>query len=168
MRVLNLKEIFEREDSFEGKFLLRPEDLSLPADLGELREPVEVFLRITKSDRGYKVFLSILGEVELECSRCLELFYKDISQEKEKSLEYYPREENLSLSPEDLEVSFMDEPDILNVEELVREEIILSIPMKPLCSPECKGVSHPAFIINETEPRDPRFAILKNLLTGRR
>ncbi|NPA42281.1 MAG: DUF177 domain-containing protein [Aquificae bacterium] len=166
MTVLNLKEIFEKEEVFENRYVIKPEDLSFPADLGEIREPVEVFLRITKDKNGYRVFMNILGNVELECSRCLELFDKDISQEKEKHLEYYPKEDHLSLSPEDLEVSFMEEPDILNLEDLVREEIILSVPMKPLCSPHCTGVHHPALVLEEeSKPVDPRFAILKDLLT---
>jgi len=165
MTVLNLKEIFEKEEIFEQNYILRPEDLSLPADLGEVKKPLEVFIRITKDGSAYRVFLSLLGEVELECSRCLELFDKDISQEKEKLLEYYPQGERGALSAEDLEVSFLEEKDILYLEELVREEIILSIPMKPLCSPDCRGVGHPSLILEEEKPSDPRFAILKNLLS---
>ncbi len=166
MTVLNLKEIFERADSFESRYLIGPESLSFPADLGDLKEPVEVYVRIVKDNKGYRVFLNIVGSVELECSRCLEVFSKDISQEKEKHLSYYPREEHVALAPEDLEVSFMEEPDLLNLEDLVREEIILSIPMKPLCSPDCTGLHHQALLFEEEKgaPHDPRFAILRNLL----
>ncbi len=167
MTTLNLKEIFESFDVFEKSYVLQPEDVAFPAELGDIKEPLEVFVKITKDRDGYRVNLSIVGSVELECSRCLSTFSKDLSQEREKHIESYPTEENLSLSPEDLEVSFMEEPDIINLEELVREELILSVPMKPLCRPDCSGIHHHAFLFEEEKegPKDPRFAILKNLLS---
>ena len=166
MTILNLKEIFESLDVFERRYVLQPEDVGFPAELGEVREPIEVLVKITRERNGYRVNLSIIGRVELECSRCLSPFSKDISQEREKHIERYPTEETLSLSPEDLEVSFMEEPDLINLEELVREELILSVPMKPLCRPDCPGIDHRTYIFEEEQPTDPRFAILKNLLSG--
>ena len=167
MTLLNLKDIFEVQDIFERSYVIPPEDIAFPADLGDIKEPLEIFVKITKDKRGYKVNLNIVGSVELECSRCLSTFTKDISQEREKHIESYPIEESLHLSPEDLEVSFMEEPDIVNLEELVREELILSVPMKPLCRPDCSGIHHHAFLFGEEKegPKDPRFAILKNLLS---
>ncbi|HIQ31764.1 MAG TPA: DUF177 domain-containing protein, partial [Aquifex aeolicus] len=71
MTILNLREIFERFESFERRYVLGPEDISLPTELGDIKEPIEVRVRITKESEGYKVFMSISGSVELECSRCL-------------------------------------------------------------------------------------------------
>jgi uncharacterized protein len=165
MIVLNLKEIFERETRFEGRYSLSPQDIKFPPDMGEIKDPVEVYVEITRGERGYNVHLDIKGKVELECSRCMELFEKDLSQTKEKRIELYPSEESLVLSPEDLEVSFMEEPDLVSLEDLVREELILEIPMKPLCRPDCPGITSPHLLFEESErPGDPRFAILKNLL----
>lgn len=167
MITLDLKEIFERYDVFEGSYLITPESLSLPADVGEIRSPIRVSVRIERDKKGYNVELNIVGGVELECSRCLALFEKDLSQTTTKHIEAYPKEEHLSLLPEDLDVSFMEEPDIIVLEDLVREEILLNIPMKPLCRPDCPGVHHPTVIFEDekTTHKDPRFAILKNLLT---
>ncbi|MDQ7039182.1 MAG: YceD family protein [Aquificota bacterium] len=166
MIVLNLKEIFERETRFEGRYSLSPQDIKFPPDIGEIKEPVEVYVEITRDDRGYNVHLDIKGKVELECSRCLEVFEKDLSQTKNKHIERYPVEETIHLSPEDLDVSFMEEPDLISLEDLVREELILEIPMKPLCRPDCPGIDSPHLLFGDLEDRreDPRFAILKNLL----
>jgi len=165
MILLNLKEIFESFDVFERSYILTPEEVGFPADLGEIREPVEVFVRITKDRDGYKVNLSIVGGVELECSRCLSPFRKELSQEVEKHLESYPTGGSLYLSPQDLEVSFMEEPGVVDLSELVREEIILSVPMKPLCRPDCLGLHQaPPLMEEKDRPTDPRFAILRNLL----
>ena len=167
MITLNLKEIFERFDVYENTYTLDPESLSLPEELGSIREPVSIHIRITKDKEGYDVHLNISGNIELECSRCLSLFLKDLTQDRNKHIESYPDAEHIPLSEEDLEVSFMDEPDIIKLEELVREEIILSVPMKPLCRPDCPGEHHGALVLGEEKeaPRDPRFAILKDLLT---
>ncbi len=167
MVTLDLREIFERFEFFERSFTIQPEDIRLPAELGEIREPVRVHVHITRDEDGYAVRIDLEGSVELECSRCLEVFRKDLPRRLNKHIEHYPKEEHLSLTPEDLDVSFMEEPDVVNIEELVREEIILSVPMKPLCRPDCGGV-HPAHILEEGKDAaaDPRFAILKDLLTG--
>jgi len=167
MIILNLKEIFEKFDVFEEKYLIPPEDLSFPAEVGDIRSPVEVSVRIEKDRDGYNVKLKIRGNVELECSRCLEPFDKELFEDRNKHLERYPQEEHLSLSPEDLDVSFMEESDILILEDLVREEILLSVPMKPLCKPDCSGVHYQGVILEEEKEShgDPRFAILKDLLT---
>jgi len=165
MTILDLKDIFERFDVFEQSYTIEPEAIALPSDVGELKEPVKVYIRITKDNKGYKVHLTLEGGVDLECSRCLTTFRKEIVQDTEKHVERYPKEDHLSLSPEDLDVSFMEEPDILVLEDLVREELILGVPMKPLCRPDCPGTGHQAFIFEEEKHADPRFAILKDLLT---
>ncbi len=168
MTVLNLKEIFESFDVFEWSYTFEPGEIKLPAELGEIKEPLKVFIKITKDRKGYEVYLSMVGSVELECSRCLSPFTKDLSQERRKHVEIYPKEDSPSLSPEDLEVSFMEEPDVIDLEEIIREEVILSVPMKPLCRPDCPGIHHSSLLFEEEKGHtgDPRFAILKNLLSG--
>jgi len=74
MVVLDLKEIFEKFDVFESSYTIPPENLKLPAELGELREPVKVDVVIRKDENGYAVSIDMRGSVELECSRCLEPF----------------------------------------------------------------------------------------------
>ena len=169
MLTLDLKEIFKISDRFKGSYTLKPSDIKLPPEVGEIKKPIKVSLEITKDKEGYKLKMSVEGTVELECSRCLEIFEKEVSQRKTKFLQNVPNEEGVFLlKPKDLEVSFMEEPDIVDIAELVREEIILSIPMKPLCSPQCRGI--PEYEVgfeegkNETK-RQNSFAILKDLLT---
>ncbi len=166
MIVLNLKEILENVESYENRFVLSPKEIKLPPEVGNIEEPVKVHLRVTKEREGYKVKIKMKGAVDLECSRCLEVFRKIFYQEIEKHVEPYPKEDNLTLLPEDLDVSFMEEPDVVYLEDLVREEILLSIPMKPLCKPNCSGFYELSKSSAEDTSIDPRFAILKNLLTG--
>lgn len=171
MFTLDLREIFKISDRFKGSYTLQPSDVKLPPDIGEIRKPVKVNFEITKDKDGYKLKLKMEGYVELECSRCLEIYEKDISQEKTKLLQNTPEGEGvLMLKPKDLEVTFMEEHDKVDIADLVREEIILSIPMKPLCSPYCRGI--PGYDVKfedeaerKTRKKESSFAILKNLLT---
>ncbi|RMH09031.1 MAG: DUF177 domain-containing protein, partial [Aquificota bacterium] len=41
--------------------------------------------------------------------------------------------------PKELEVSFYEDETAFDLTGLVREQIILSLPSKPLCSPNCMG-----------------------------
>ncbi|SHK20235.1 YceD family protein [Thermocrinis minervae] len=158
MPVVNLKEAFKRGKRFTGSYRLSPKEVGLPADLGELREPVEVYLEIYKEDRGYRVFMSITGKVVLECSRCLTVFENDIGREHNFRIESYPTKDVMYLSPSDLEVSFYEDEENVDIAQLVREQIILSIPTKPLCDPECKGIH-----LEEAHADNP-FAVLKRFL----
>ena len=168
MFTLNLKEIFKISDRFKGSYMLKPSDIKLPPDIGEIKKPFKVSVEITKDKDGYKLRMTVEGFVELECSRCLEVFEKEISQQKTKLLQNVPNEEGVfMLKPKDLEVSFMEEPDVIDIAELVREEIILSIPMKPLCSPMCRGIPEYELGFEEEKKeikKQGSFAILKDLL----
>lgn len=62
----------------------------------------------------------VYGYFELECSRCLELY-----------------KHNIAIS---FESSFDSQQYEIDVVELVRENVILNIPMQPLCKKDCKGI----------------------------
>ncbi len=157
MLTLNLREIFKKRNRFKAHYFLDPKDINLPADVGEITNPVEVEVEIYREKGGYKFRLSIIGSVILECSRCLTVFEKDISQEWVIKLEKYKGGERVHLKPRDLEVSFYEDEESVNLEDIVREQILLSIPIKPLCSPECKPY------INLEERVNNPFSILKKL-----
>ena len=139
---LDLKQIFEKEKQpfFRAEYEINPADLGIPADLGELKEPIKVDVYIVKNPQGegYKVMYNIKGNIDLTCSRCLEVFSKDLSGEHTVVAQRsYNEKEHLRES--DLNVVPL-EGDVLNLTELVREQIILDVPYKPLCHPECGGI----------------------------
>jgi uncharacterized protein len=159
MVILNLREIFKRRNRFTGFYRLSPKDVRLPADIGELMEPVDVFVEITKEKGGYRVYMKIEGSIILECSRCLSVFSKEMNISENIKIEPYPTRDMIQIKPKDLEVSFFEDEENFNLADLVREQIILSIPIKPLCDPECKGIP-----LQEETKGDHRFSALKKLL----
>ncbi len=139
---LNLKEVFKTRSRFSQSYLFKPEDIKLPPDLGEIKEPIDVYVEITKEKGGYRVNMEIEGYVVLECSRCLAIYEKDISRKESIRIEPYPTKDVLYLKPWELEVSFFEDEEAFDLTQLVREQIILSIPTKPLCSPDCRAEFH--------------------------
>ena len=157
---LDLKKIFEKEKQpyFRAEYELTPEELGIPADVGELKKNVIVEVYIVKNPKGegYKVDYTIKGGIDLNCSRCLEVFEKDLGGKY--SVIAKNAEEREHLRESDLS-TYNLEGDVLNLTELIREQIILNVPYKPLCHPECKGVDYEG----KKEEGSP-FAQLKKLL----
>jgi len=100
---------------------------------------VEVF--VEKRPRLIILNLSMEFQLRLTCSRCLEEF---ISTFKEKTPYYIrfgrekiTREKHLS---EEEVVTLWTTEEVLDLTPLIRETMVLAIPMKPLCSTSCKGL----------------------------
>ena len=169
---LDLKQIFEKEKQpfFRAEYEIKPEDLGIPADVGEISEPIKVDVYIVKNPKGegYKVTYNIKGNIDLTCSRCLEVFKKDLGGEH-TVIAQRGVENREHLRESDLN-TFQLEGNILNLTDLVREQIILDVPYKPLCHPECRGIEgHPVEFEEENTPSEGQktsspFAELKKLL----
>ena len=158
MPVLNLKEIFKTSKRFCGFYRIDPIALSLPADLGDLEGPVDAQVEIEKVVGGYEVKLTIRGKVKLECSRCLTPFVKELESTELIRLEKLPQKQSISLKAMDLNVFFLEDEENFDLTQLVREQIILGIPTKPLCSIDCTVPDL------EEHQEDSRFSVLKRLL----
>jgi len=136
--------------------------------------PVELAMRVEKA--GAETF-GVSGRastrLELSCGRCLERFQMPVDVAFE--LRYVPDRENTGegereVVQEDLETAYYREGK-LDVIELLREQFQLALPMKPLCSDDCRGLCPECGTnLNRAacgcEPRweDPRLAPLKGLL----
>ncbi|KKQ78552.1 MAG: hypothetical protein UT02_C0063G0002 [Parcubacteria group bacterium GW2011_GWC2_38_7] len=111
--------------------------------------------------------------VKQTCSLCLENFISTISSSFEIEFKAAPAEsieEDHELEKEELDIVYIKGPEI-DLFEVIREQIFLSLPMKPVCSPECLGLC-PKCGANlnldkcncKVEPVGPRFKILNSKL----
>jgi uncharacterized protein len=85
---------------------------------------------------------SVSAIVETPCDRCLKSV--DIAVNSDFDVTYvstidYQRSETRELLAEDLEFSFHDGEKI-DIDELTREQVILSLPARILCKEECSGL----------------------------
>ncbi|MEW6659028.1 MAG: DUF177 domain-containing protein [Thermodesulfobacteriota bacterium] len=99
-------------------------------------------VRLEKHGRDILVRGHLLGHLQLSCSRCLENFALPVDGDFDLLLA--PRPEQISgqdeeLSAADLDVDYYS-GEVLNLGAILREQIILMVPLKPLCTEECRGL----------------------------
>lgn len=142
-------------------------------DLELDEEGVRAHLNIQKVGTEVVVKGGLRADVELQCSRCLKDFKDMIAVPVD--VVYHPVEElrgedKHEIKSGELDVGFYsgEELDLL---DLVREQITLNLPMKPLCNDLCKGICVKCGMDLNTgscgcskEDIDPRLAALKRLL----
>jgi len=113
---------------------------------GTISEEVKGFVegkaKVIRTNRGVLVQCKLTAEVELICSRCLNAFLYPISftaEEEFFSVSDVPIDLARS-SPEQSEGFTIDNKNILDLSELIRQYTLLSLPMKPLCRLDCPGM----------------------------
>lgn len=111
--------------------------------VGDGGSRVQGEVSLTRTNRGILAKAKLHTEVELTCSRCLNLFSYPLTLNFEE--EYFPTTDITSGAPlplPDKAGSFIiDEHHILDLTEAIRQYGLLAIPMKPLCHEDCVGLS---------------------------
>jgi uncharacterized protein len=137
--------------------------------------PAAAEVRVDYYRAGQELFFHghISGNVIGHCARCLEEYFFDLG--KDFFVVLVPKAElpaEAELSGDELDLSFY-EGDQVDLSPLVREQIILALPTRPLCREDCKGLCARCGADLNTQPcacptgsGDPRFAVLRNLKVG--
>lgn len=149
----------------------QPDELNPVDERVRLTQPAEVKGNVKLA--GHEVFVS--GHVEtraqLECDRCLQLVELPVSADF--ALEYitgsdYESSSAAALSEEEMAVSVFDGQSI-DVDEIVKEQILLAVPARTLCREDCKGICPECGTdLNagrcncDADEVDPRWAALKS------
>jgi len=101
--------------------------------------------RLLLERRGRDVFLKgqFTASVRLPCSRCLEGFGFPVDLSFRHTLRPLDREvretREVELVREDVEYGCY-EGDEIELDRLVEEQLLLTLPMKPLCREDCRGI----------------------------
>lgn len=134
--------------------------------------PVSLVFDIHKDKETFRLSGRVHTTLELQCSRCLEPFRWGVDEPFE--LTYEPRPAVMSdseraIADADFSAAFYDNDEI-DLEQLIRERFEMSLPMKPLCTEDCKGLCpvcgtnwNRASCDCRTDWDDPRLATLKAL-----
>jgi len=113
----------------------------------------------------------LAAQTKVDCDRCLRLV--DVSVESQFSLQYATELEHQSsaveLEEDDMTVSLFD-GEAIDIDELVREQVLLAVPERILCQEDCHGLCPTCGADRnlkqcgcEGVDTDPRWAALKNL-----
>jgi uncharacterized protein len=159
-----------------GLHLQDDADVALRPD-GRVTAHVELVDGTTVHIRG-----RLTGAIEIACARCLQPYA--LTLDRDLDLFYLPRaagqeeaqEEEVELSDRDVVVGYY-ESERVDLGELLREEIVLGLPLKPLCREGCQGLcprcggnrnAASCACPPEEEPGDPRLEPLRKLVDDNR
>ena len=165
------------DEGQEVKLGVPADRVSLEKAEVQLSDRVEVKGQLDRVDEAsFRLDGSLSATVELSCVRCLEPLRLDLNEPLDllflpSSANVAPgKDEERELSDEDLAVSFYQDNKI-DVGLLIREQVYLALPMKPICRDDCQGLcSTCGTNLNSSscncarEAVDPRLATLKTLL----
>jgi uncharacterized protein len=135
--------------------------------------PLEVQGELTKTGGGILFRGKVKGKIQLQCGRCLEDYLKTVevpigSEWRLISSPSKSSEKGNVFQIEDLETGQIKDG-ILDLTERVLEEVILTIPIQPLCRESCLGLCPICGENRNTNPCHCRskgasgpFSVLKN------
>jgi len=111
-------------------------------DIAGGNSPIQGEVGLMRTDRGILTKGTLQTESELTCSRCLSLFSYPLTLKIEE--EYFPITDVVTgatlPSPDEPGSFTIDEHNILDLTEAIRQYVLLAIPMKPLCRQDCAGL----------------------------
>ena len=138
--------------------------------------PIRFEIRTVRVENVFLVGGSVSARVRLICSRCLADFPLALSEKF--SLTYCPRSqmpeqerpgEETELSAEEIDLIPFD-GDEIDLLEGLQEQLVLALPLKPLCGQDCKGICPKCGADLNRKPCgcekdhiDPRMAVLGKL-----
>lgn len=155
--LLNKSVGYSRNFDFQELTLHLEDDLSV-TDFNGLA-------RLTRTGQGVVVQARFKGRIQSECVRCLTDFSQELTAEIDDLFTYPPEKADDPLMA-------ISEQAVLDLSPMVREMLLVDMPIQPKCRPDCAGLCpHCGENRNEVEcshPEveiDPRMAVLKSLLS---
>lgn len=160
---LNVGFILHLSVGSSREFLFEYDQLRVSPDL-DLKN-LSGTVRVTRTPQGLLVQVKMRAKTPAECVRCLDTFDQALEIDFSELYAFSTR----SVTDSNL---ILPEDGCINLAPLVREYMLLEVPINPLCTSDCKGLcqicgenlnENPAHKHGE-ESFDPRMAVLKDLL----
>jgi len=120
----------------------QPAEVGGDPDAYEVVAPVELAFDIHKDEDKFRLVGTVRASLTLACSRCLEPF--GLPVDAAFDLRYLPASleaagDDQEIEDDDVDTSYYRD-DQIDLAALVREQLYLSLPMKPLCQEACRGL----------------------------
>jgi uncharacterized protein len=139
---VDLKDLAQDKISFEASF--EPGVIDFSSENVRQVGPLDWSATAERAGEEIRIAGSLSTKLEFACARCLEPARTIIS----KPFDLFFRERDEALFDEDAEVE-LDEEDTrtafftgtkLPIGDILREQVLLALPMKLLCTVDCKGL----------------------------
>lgn len=168
---VNVATLLREEIGASRRFPIRLDRIALDDDL--VARDVTGELRLTRLPDAIMARVGASAVVALECQRCLETYDQavDIRFDEEFRVAYDVRNGSEIKAEDEADERFtISEHHEVDIREPLRQELIVGLPMRPTCGPDCPG---PPAVHDEDEEEvrdgtvDNRFAALAGLLDER-
>jgi uncharacterized protein len=126
-----------------------PVDVALEVELDELEDSIAgatfqelatVKLNLQKMKEEYYCHGEIVAPAEIECSRCLEPYHDELRGELSFVVRHGETKPVLTSDDSDDIIVLKANEHTIDLTDLIRQAISLALPMKPVCSSECRGL----------------------------
>lgn len=112
-------------------------------DISELEEMILCRFVLTKSKTRVRIKGDVLFKLNITCARCLEVVTKEFTEKIdcifEKGIPHIIKGTEIELTEENIEKYYF-QGDEIDIALPVRDTILLTISIKPLCIPDCRGL----------------------------
>ena len=162
--VVNVRDLVHRPGEMRERVL----DFAVPEKLGEGAaavaegQNIHIDLRLEGLHDGVLASGDVDTVARAECVRCLDPVQIEVEVEFQELFAYSPDEA----------FDYVVRDDQLDLEPVVRDAVVLSLPFQPVCRPDCSGLDPvtgerlpDGFEREVEEARDPRWAALEGLRT---
>lgn len=116
---------------------------SLGSDGYKIITPITAQLQITKLEPDYYLRGKITCTVEQTCARCAEQFPLVLAHSFEIAMAHVSQTKvnrvEVAEESEELDIHFFEGNEV-DLEPLLREQFVLSIPYQAVCRPDCRGI----------------------------
>lgn len=106
-------------------------------------QEIELDLRLEAVMEGVLVTGTVRGRLTAECSRCLDPLSEELEAGFQEMYRYAADDEESLGGDEDAgdeDEDYYLEGDLLDLEPVVRDAVVLALPLSPLCGPDCPGL----------------------------
>ncbi|NDH64888.1 MAG: DUF177 domain-containing protein [Microbacteriaceae bacterium] len=146
-----------REKVFEHTVLERLGNYAIGVEAGEV---LEIDLRLESVHEGILATGEVFGRTSGECGRCLDPIESDVEVDFQELFAYSGTSED----------EFLVENEQIDLDQIIRDAVVLSLPLQPVCQQDCKGLCVTCGAKLADDPQhahdaaiDPRWIGLKQL-----
>jgi len=149
--LVDLKDLAHEKISFEASF--EPGVVDFASENVQQVGPLKWTAAAERAGNEIRIAGSLNTNLELPCSRCLEASRIGISKPfdlffRERDEAMFDEDEEIELNEKETRTAFFTGTQVV-ITDILREQILLALPMKALCRVDCKGLcSHCGMYLN--------------------
>jgi uncharacterized protein len=128
----------------------------------DLAGPMEGEVELTNTGAALLLAGEVRATITMECGRCLNPTIQPVEAELDEQFDLVTtssayNQEIVTAVDEDEPASVIENGNILNLGELLRQNLLLAAPLKPLCREDCPGIDIAGHVGVEytVEPDEP-------------